>query len=258
MVLFTSVELQKREVKFARNENLREKTSTKWETVFPREQQESFPSASKTFQSLFQRVVCRRFSLVYSFSYNYRWRSYLPQTSYGRIIVNRDMVWKLGKLQSAYNELQFNVETASPCTNLLKFCWLIFQQHGWEIQQCDTIGRLLHYTKNSLSSPCTGQHKHEQKDKTKTLVKFPDHIFIDFGRIQHKTTGTSAVIVTNRLKWNKVRQTLKSVKPEQFLWNIKTLTVIQKVNERFRKVFSNFFMVNSYSRAFWIKIYNVN
>ena len=96
-------------------------------------------------------------------------------------IVNRDMVWKLGKLQSAYNELQFNVETASPCTNLLKFCWLIFQQHGWVIQQCDAIGRLLHYTKNSLSSPCTSQHKHEQKDKTKTLVKFPDHIFIDFG-----------------------------------------------------------------------------
>ena len=24
------------------------------------------------------------------------------------------------------------------------------------------------------------QHKHEQKDKTKTLVKFPDHVFIDF------------------------------------------------------------------------------
>ena len=40
--------------------------------------------------------------------------------------------------------------------------------------------RSLHYTKNSLSSPCTSQHKHEQKDKTKTLVKFPDHVFIDF------------------------------------------------------------------------------
>ena len=37
-------------------------------------------------------------------------------------IVTRDMVWKLGELQSVYNELQFNVETASPCTNLLKFC----------------------------------------------------------------------------------------------------------------------------------------
>ena len=37
-------------------------------------------------------------------------------------IVTRDMVWKLGELQSVYNELQFNVGTASPCTNLLKFC----------------------------------------------------------------------------------------------------------------------------------------
>ena len=37
-------------------------------------------------------------------------------------IVTRDMVWKLSKLQSVYNELQFNAETASPCTNLLKFC----------------------------------------------------------------------------------------------------------------------------------------
>ena len=37
-------------------------------------------------------------------------------------IVNREMVWKLGELQSVYNELRFNVETASPCTNLLKFC----------------------------------------------------------------------------------------------------------------------------------------
>ena len=52
---------------------------------------------------------------------------------------------------------------------------------SWVIQHCDAIGRLLHYTKNSLSSPCTSQHKHEQKDKTKTLVKFPDYVFIDFG-----------------------------------------------------------------------------
>ena len=33
----------------------------------------------------------------------------------------------------------------------------------------NSIGRLLHYTKNSLSSPCTSLHKHEQKDRTKTL-----------------------------------------------------------------------------------------
>ena len=41
---------------------------------------------------------------------------------YPYYIVTRDMVWKLGELQSVYNELQFNVETASPRTNLLKFC----------------------------------------------------------------------------------------------------------------------------------------
>ena len=52
--------------------------------------------------------------------------------------------------------------------------------HEVSATECDAIGRLLHYTKNSLSSPCTSQHKHEQKDKTKTLVKFPDHVFIDF------------------------------------------------------------------------------
>ena len=92
------------------------------------------------------------------------------------------MVWKLGELQSVYNELRFNVETASPCTNLLKLCWLTFHQHGWVIRRCDAIGRLLH-TKYSLSSPCTSQHKHEQKDKTNTFVKYPDHIFIDFAQI---------------------------------------------------------------------------
>ena len=39
-----------------------------------------------------------------------------------RHIVNPDMVWKPGELQSVYNELSFYVELASPCTNLLKFC----------------------------------------------------------------------------------------------------------------------------------------
>ena len=80
------------------------------------------------------------------------------------------------KLQSVYtyNELRFNAETALSCTNCLKFCWLIFQQYIW------VIGRLFHYTKNSFSSPCTSRHKHEQKDKAKTLVKFPNHIFFDF------------------------------------------------------------------------------
>ena len=42
-------------------------------------------------------------------------------------LVQTDMVWKPGELESVYNELRFYVELASPCTNLLKFCLLIFQ-----------------------------------------------------------------------------------------------------------------------------------
>ena len=48
------------------------------------------------------------------------------------------------------------------------------------LRRANAIGRLLHYTKNSLSSPCTSLHKHEQKDRTKTLAESPDHILIDF------------------------------------------------------------------------------
>ena len=40
----------------------------------------------------------------------------------------------------------------------------------------------------------TVQHKHEQKDKTKTLVKFPDHVFIDFGSTQYFYTGQRLVV----------------------------------------------------------------
>ena len=49
------------------------------------------------------------------------------QTEFDGSIVNPDMVWKPGELQSVYNELSFYVELASPCTNLLKFYVLIFQ-----------------------------------------------------------------------------------------------------------------------------------
>ena len=31
------------------------------------------------------------------------------------------------------------------------------------------------------SVPCTKLHKGEQKDRTKTLAEFPDHIFNDYG-----------------------------------------------------------------------------
>ena len=46
-----------------------------------------------------------------------------PNTKNTCIIVDPDMVWKLGKLQSAYNELRFDVETVLPCTNLLFFAY---------------------------------------------------------------------------------------------------------------------------------------
>ena len=38
-------------------------------------------------------------------------------------IVDQDMVLKLGKLQSAYNELHFDIETLLPCTNILFFAY---------------------------------------------------------------------------------------------------------------------------------------
>ena len=35
------------------------------------------------------------------------------------------------------------------------------------------------------SSPCTKLHKVEQKDRTKTLAEFPDHILNDFDSTDH-------------------------------------------------------------------------
>ena len=91
-------------------------------------------------------------------------------------IVNRATVGNSANFKRRYNELRYYVEMASPCTDLLKFCLLILQQRG------DAIGRLLHYAaKNLLSSPCTSLNKHEQKDRTKTLAEFPDHVSIDYG-----------------------------------------------------------------------------
>ena len=54
------------------------------------------------------------------------------------------------------------------------------------LQRGNAIGPLLHYIKNSLSSPCTSLHKHEQKDRTKTLTEAPDHIY----RVSQKTPKT--------------------------------------------------------------------
>ena len=45
------------------------------------------------------------------------------------------MVWKLGKLQSAYNELRFDVDTVLAVHKSFVFYLLIFKQHGWAIKQ---------------------------------------------------------------------------------------------------------------------------
>jgi hypothetical protein len=46
------------------------------------------------------------------------------------IIVFRDMVWKLSKLQSSFNELEFYVKPyLTPCTSFV-LSLLIFKYHG--------------------------------------------------------------------------------------------------------------------------------
>ena len=45
-------------------------------------------------------------------------------------IVDRDMVWKLGKLQSDYNELRFDVGTVLAVHKSFVFRLLIFKQRG--------------------------------------------------------------------------------------------------------------------------------
>ena len=46
------------------------------------------------------------------------------------IMVDRDMIWKLGKLQSAYNELRFDVETVLTVHKSFVFRLLILKQHS--------------------------------------------------------------------------------------------------------------------------------
>ena len=46
----------------------------------------------------------------------------------------------------------------------------------------------------SLPSPCTSQHKHEQKDRTKTFVKAPDHTEIDY-MLYRRSIGISKAFV---------------------------------------------------------------
>ena len=92
-------------------------------------------------------------------------------------MVNPDIVWKLSELQSVYNELRFYVELASPRTNLLKFCLLIFQLYTVErfgeatlVDDC-FIAPNVHCLHRAQV-----KHKHEEKDRAKTLSESPGHI----------------------------------------------------------------------------------
>ena len=49
-------------------------------------------------------------------------------------LVDRDMVWKLGWLQSADNELRFDVETVLTVHKSFVYRLLIFKQDGWAIK----------------------------------------------------------------------------------------------------------------------------
>ena len=52
---------------------------------------------------------------------------------------------------------------------------MVFQQCGSVIQRDDAIGRMLHYAKNTLFSPCTSLHYMNKKIK-QTFAKLPDYI----------------------------------------------------------------------------------
>ena len=51
------------------------------------------------------------------------------------------------------------------------------------------IGSFLHYTKYNIFKPRTSLHKIEQKDRTKTLALFPDHILNDYSKWFATTYG---------------------------------------------------------------------
>ena len=97
------------------------------------------------------------------------------------------MVWKLGKLQSVYNELWFYVEPyLTPCTSfvlgLLIFKWWL--NDSTETFLLDDSFIILKHNVFTDRAPCTKLHKREQKDKTQTLAEFPDHLSI-LTMVQH-------------------------------------------------------------------------
>ena len=85
------------------------------------------------------------------------------------------MVWKLGKFQSDYDELRFDVGTVLTVHKYFVFRLLIFKQHGgWPLKPKRCYWVILQW-------PCTKLHKGEQKDRTKSFAEFPNYISIDYG-----------------------------------------------------------------------------
>ena len=92
-------------------------------------------------------------------------------------MVNSDMVWKLGELQSVYNEIRFYVESASPCTNLLKFCLLepvftVPDPHGLDIKLNSSTTSVALTLTIVLQSLTTSSHR--KSGETKYDRKLPE------------------------------------------------------------------------------------
>ena len=64
---------------------------------------------------------------------------------------------------------------------------------------------ILKYNGFSDRAPCTKLHKDEQKDRTKTLAEFPDHILNDYDLIHTNLTLIIRVISTFYTKIKKLK-----------------------------------------------------
>ena len=88
------------------------------------------------------------------------------------------------------------------CLKFVKFCPINIIAYTVVCFRDASIGRLLHYTKNSLSSLCTSLHKHEQKDRTKTCLQTISRLTLVKLFKQHKWRYSSALKKrTNIHRW---------------------------------------------------------
>jgi hypothetical protein len=124
-------------------------------------------------------VILISFQTIYSINYGLT----KPQN-----IVFRDMVWKLSKLQSGYNELGFYVEPYIICFRFIniEIAWL----NDWtETLLLDDLFIILNYNVFIDRALCTKLHiKREQKDRTKTLAEFPNHVLKDNGCVYFRNS----------------------------------------------------------------------